>query len=208
MSDALDPLPLLRVLYERGIEYIVVGGFAVNAHGFIRVTKDLDIVPNPAQENLEKLAEMLRDLSATVLDTGDFKSEEIPADPTRTAVRLALVAEISDETTERANGPLRRRLDLSRLQLAIEHIEDRRVLGSALIRAMRRDEPVLDVVFEDAAIRARRGSHVGGLRQRRWGSGAIEPEGMLEAAEEVLKQQLRRGLSLALVVIVAEVEGD
>jgi predicted nucleotidyltransferase len=85
MSDALDPLPLLRVLYERGIEYIVVGGFAVNAHGFIRVTKDLDIVPNPAQENLEKLAEMLRDLSATVLDTGDFKSEEIPADPTRTA---------------------------------------------------------------------------------------------------------------------------
>jgi predicted nucleotidyltransferase len=85
MSDALDPLPLLRALHERGIEYIVVGGFAVNAHGFIRVTKDLDIVPNPAQENLEKLAEMLRDLGATVLDTGDFKSEEMPADPTRTA---------------------------------------------------------------------------------------------------------------------------
>jgi hypothetical protein len=46
MSGALDPLPLLRALHERGIEHIVVGGFAVNAHGFIRVTKDLDIVPS------------------------------------------------------------------------------------------------------------------------------------------------------------------
>ncbi len=85
MPDALDPLPLLRALHERGIEHIVVGGFAVNAHGFIRVTKDLDIVPSPAEENLGKLAEMLRDLDARILDTDDFASEETPADPTRTA---------------------------------------------------------------------------------------------------------------------------
>jgi hypothetical protein len=82
MPEALDPLPLLRALHERGIEHIVVGGFAVNAHGFIRVTKDLDIVPSPAQENLEKLAAMLRDHHASVLDTGDFETEEMPADPT------------------------------------------------------------------------------------------------------------------------------
>lgn len=82
MPDALDPLPLLRALHERGIEHIVVGGFAVNAHGFIRVTKDLDIVPSPTQENLEKLATMLRDLDARLLDTGDFESDEMPADPT------------------------------------------------------------------------------------------------------------------------------
>jgi hypothetical protein len=85
MPDALDPLPLLRALHERGIEHIVVGGFAVNAHGFIRVTKDLDIVPSPAEENLEKLAEMLRDLEARILDTDDFTGEEMPADPTHTA---------------------------------------------------------------------------------------------------------------------------
>jgi len=85
MPEALDPFPLLRALHERSIEHIVVGGFAVNAHGFIRVTKDLDVVPNPAPENLERLAEMLRDLDATVLDTADFKPEEMPADPTRAA---------------------------------------------------------------------------------------------------------------------------
>lgn len=82
MPDALDPLPLLRALHERGIEHIVVGGFAVNAHGFIRVTKDLDIVPSPTRENLEKLAAMLRDLDARLLDTDDFERNEIPADPT------------------------------------------------------------------------------------------------------------------------------
>jgi hypothetical protein len=83
MPDALDPLPLLRALHEHGIEHIVVGGFAVNAHGFIRVTKDLGIVPSPAEGNLEKLAEMLRDLDARILDTEDFTQEEMPADPAR-----------------------------------------------------------------------------------------------------------------------------
>lgn len=83
-DTVLDPLQLLAALHDRGIEYIVVGGFAVNAHGFIRGTKDLDIVPNPSVENLGRLAEMLRDLDATVLDTADFEAEEMPADPTST----------------------------------------------------------------------------------------------------------------------------
>jgi hypothetical protein len=85
MPDALDPVPLLRALHERGIEHIVGGGFAVNAHGFIRVTKDLDVVPNPDQRNQGLLAEMLRDLNASILDTDDFTAEEMPADPTRSA---------------------------------------------------------------------------------------------------------------------------
>jgi len=86
MPDAaLDPLPLLSALHEHGIEHIVVGSFAVNAHGFIRVTKDLDIVPSAAPENLERLANMLRDLHAVMLDSGDFAAKEMPADPTQAA---------------------------------------------------------------------------------------------------------------------------
>jgi hypothetical protein len=85
MPEALDPLPLLRALHERGVDHIVIGGFAVNAHGFIRVTKDLDVVPSPAPENLRRLAEMLRDVNATILDSGDFQPDELPADPTSAA---------------------------------------------------------------------------------------------------------------------------
>jgi hypothetical protein len=83
MLEALDPFPLLRALHAHGVEYIVVGGFAVNAHGVIRVTKDLDIVPNPSDANLERLADTLLDLEAKLLDTSDFEGGELPADPTK-----------------------------------------------------------------------------------------------------------------------------
>jgi hypothetical protein len=56
MPEALDPLPLLRFLHERGVEHIIIGGVAVSAHGFIRPSKDLDIVPDPSVENLSRLA--------------------------------------------------------------------------------------------------------------------------------------------------------
>jgi hypothetical protein len=85
MPDALDPLPLLRYLHERRVEHIVIGGFAVTAHGFMRVTKDLDVVPKPTDENLTRLAGALRDLEATILDVGDFAPEELPMDPTQPA---------------------------------------------------------------------------------------------------------------------------
>ncbi|MHB1538404.1 MAG: hypothetical protein ACYCUM_13580 [Solirubrobacteraceae bacterium] len=82
MSDALDPLPLLRFLSERGVEHVMIGGFAVNAHGFIRVTKDLDTVPAGDRDNLQRLADALRDLDAEMLETDDFRPSELPADPT------------------------------------------------------------------------------------------------------------------------------
>ncbi|MGH2881076.1 MAG: DUF6036 family nucleotidyltransferase [Solirubrobacteraceae bacterium] len=88
MPEALDPLPLLRSLHEHGVEHVVVGGFAVNAHGAIRVTKDLDIVPNPSDRNLERLAETLSDLDAHLLDASDFDAEELPADPTKEDLAL------------------------------------------------------------------------------------------------------------------------
>jgi hypothetical protein len=47
MTDALNPEPLLRALHEAGVRHIVIGGFAVNAHGVIGPSRDLDIVPDP-----------------------------------------------------------------------------------------------------------------------------------------------------------------
>lgn len=41
MSDALDPEPLLRALHEAGVRHVIIGGFAVNAHGVIRPSRDL-----------------------------------------------------------------------------------------------------------------------------------------------------------------------
>jgi hypothetical protein len=43
--------PLLAALEAADVRYIVIGGFAVTAHGFSRTTKDLDVVPDPDPEN-------------------------------------------------------------------------------------------------------------------------------------------------------------
>ncbi len=38
-----DLLEFWRILNKYGVRYIMVGGFAVNMHGFIRATKDSDL---------------------------------------------------------------------------------------------------------------------------------------------------------------------
>ena len=83
MTDALDPEPLLRALHTAGVQHIIIGGFAVNAHGVIRPSKDLDIVPDPEPANLERLARLLRELGARHVGLGDFRPDEFPFDPTR-----------------------------------------------------------------------------------------------------------------------------
>lgn len=82
MSEALDPLPLLRFLHERGVEHIIIGGIAVSAHGYVRPSTDLDIVPNPSTENLSRLAAALTELNARNVEAGDFDDGEFPFDPT------------------------------------------------------------------------------------------------------------------------------
>ncbi len=67
MSQAESPLRLdeiLRTLTEFGVEFVVVGGVAVQAHGYLRATADLDVVPNPTLLNLGRLGEALSDLDA------------------------------------------------------------------------------------------------------------------------------------------------
>ncbi len=81
MSD-FDPRALFERLARGGIEYVLVGGWAVNAHGHRRLTADLDICPSPGRENLERLAGLLSELHAEHLGVGDFEADEIPGDPT------------------------------------------------------------------------------------------------------------------------------
>jgi predicted nucleotidyltransferase len=83
MPSALDPVPLLRYLHERGVEHIVIGGLAVSAHGHVRPSKDLDIVPKPAHENLARLAAALVDAKAVDAEVSDFDQAELAMSATR-----------------------------------------------------------------------------------------------------------------------------
>ena len=66
MSDALRLGELIERLVSAEVRFIAVGGMAVGAWGHVRATKDLDLVPDPSNENLERLAALLRELDGKV----------------------------------------------------------------------------------------------------------------------------------------------
>lgn len=72
---------ILDALAAAGVDFIVIGGVAVGWHGFIRATKDVDIVPDPDPDNLRRLAALLTDVSAEVDGAEDFDRHQLP-DPT------------------------------------------------------------------------------------------------------------------------------
>ena len=80
MTTLLDPAALLRRLHEAEVRCVVIGGFAVIAHGVQRATADLDICPDPDPANLSRLASLLDEIDAR--QVGDFTADEFPYDPT------------------------------------------------------------------------------------------------------------------------------
>jgi predicted nucleotidyltransferase len=74
----LDIRGILEALTREGVEFLVIGGVAVGFHGYIRATKDVDVVPAPEPQNLEKLARVLGALDAQIEGAEEFKSEELP----------------------------------------------------------------------------------------------------------------------------------
>jgi Nucleotidyltransferase of unknown function (DUF6036) len=66
---------LSALIDDHGVQFIIVGGFAVAAHGKVRGTKDVDICPDPRPKNLQRLAEALEAMDAQVLELDEFADE-------------------------------------------------------------------------------------------------------------------------------------
>ncbi|HYM56269.1 MAG TPA: hypothetical protein VES97_12975 [Solirubrobacteraceae bacterium] len=96
MSDAperpLDLRELFRALAEHGVDYLVIGGVAAQAHGRRRTTMDLDVTPAPDPENFERLAAALLALDAHPVELG-------PSAPTPTAEQLRVAPVVAPLTT-------------------------------------------------------------------------------------------------------------
>jgi hypothetical protein len=69
-SSSLDPERIFAMLDAHDVEYVVIGGIAVQAHGHLRTTNDVDVIPSPQMVNLERLADALNELGARVLNPG------------------------------------------------------------------------------------------------------------------------------------------
>jgi predicted nucleotidyltransferase len=63
-EQRFQPDELLRRLVDHEVQFVIIGGFAAQAHGSPSLTGDLDIVPSWDRENLTKIAEILLDIAA------------------------------------------------------------------------------------------------------------------------------------------------
>jgi hypothetical protein len=65
-QGVFQPVDLLRVLVDHGVEFILIGGLAATTHGSPFATVDVDVVPRRDRPNLDRLSQALHDLGARV----------------------------------------------------------------------------------------------------------------------------------------------
>lgn len=53
-------LDVLRALDAEEVEYVLVGATALNVHGIVRATEDIDLFVRPTAENIERLRSALQ----------------------------------------------------------------------------------------------------------------------------------------------------
>ncbi len=122
-APALQPERLLRVLSDHAVDLVIIGGFALGAHGVVRGTKDIDIVPAPHPANLERLADALGALDAEPLLADDFDPEELGIKPDAQGLALG------------GNWVLRTRLGRLDVMQTVAGITDYRVLRAGAVDA-------------------------------------------------------------------------
>jgi predicted nucleotidyltransferase len=61
---------IFRVLAEHRVDFVVIGGVAVQTHGYSRLTKDVDIIVRPDILNFTRLSEALADLEGELRAPG------------------------------------------------------------------------------------------------------------------------------------------
>ncbi len=74
MSRRSQQVSLFSAFHKAGVEYVIVGGVAVNAHGFVRATRDLDLFIRPSEDNARAAFQALHSLGAPLdgLDHNDL----------------------------------------------------------------------------------------------------------------------------------------
>jgi predicted nucleotidyltransferase len=76
----VDPVPLIAALNEREIPYVIIGGFAVIANGYVRSTEDLDVLVPGSAETTAAVEAICRELGGTDRDGGELPAGRFTGD--------------------------------------------------------------------------------------------------------------------------------
>ena len=71
MGERFSPLDMLRVLDRHRVAFVLIGGVAARLHGSPSLTGDVDVCYDRGKENLERLAEALKELQARLRGVDD-----------------------------------------------------------------------------------------------------------------------------------------
>lgn len=72
-EPVFDAEEILCELAAHGVDFVVIGGIAVQAHGYVRWTKDLDIIVRPTTLNFTRFSEVLPELDAELRTPGTLR---------------------------------------------------------------------------------------------------------------------------------------
>lgn len=93
-SSPLQLRELLARLTEAEVRFVLVGGLAVNAWGYLRGTRDVDVVPDPSPQNLAKLDALLRELGGKVDVGGRLLDADAISTFLRTGDRTLVITDL------------------------------------------------------------------------------------------------------------------
>jgi len=103
MEAQPDFKELLELLNAHGVEYVIVGGYAVAFHGAPRYTRDLDLYVRPTPQNAERVLVALRKFGFGDLDLtlSDFVAPDRVVQLGVPPVRVDFVTSIDGVSWER-----------------------------------------------------------------------------------------------------------
>ena len=73
-----DPTAIFVALARHEVDFVTIGGIAIQAHGGQRLTQDLDVVVSSSSGNTGRLALALADLDARILGPDGQRSRSLP----------------------------------------------------------------------------------------------------------------------------------
>jgi predicted nucleotidyltransferase len=128
----LDAERILGELARHAVDYVIVGGLAVQTHGHVRTTVDIDVYPRPDPSNLARLADALNALHAQILNPGsedvDIDAKTLPrATLWQFATRHGAIDVLHDAPGAPAYDELRARaleIRLGDIELAVAGLDD------------------------------------------------------------------------------------
>ncbi len=78
-GDTFHPRELFQALARHAVDYVTVGGIAIQAHGAQRITQDLDVAIAASKDNLDRLAAALSEIDARILGPDGQRSRSVPS---------------------------------------------------------------------------------------------------------------------------------